>query len=84
MVRRGTMAQNVTDAGETDAGDTTTDFDDQDDLLRRLFELCSPEQKARGGSPREVLARLSAAERVQLLDRLSPALREEVRRLLGR
>jgi hypothetical protein len=35
-----------------------------------MLALCSAEQKSRGTTPREVLARLSPAERVELLDRL--------------
>jgi hypothetical protein len=76
------MAENATGAA-LGAGATTV-FDDADDLLARLFDLCSPEQKGRGRSPREVLAKLPAAERAQLLDRLPPGLRDDVRRLIGR
>ena len=57
-----------------DTGAATTDFDDEDELLRLLFELCSPDQKLRGSSPREVLARLSPAERARLLDGLADLL----------
>lgn len=68
----------------TPAGSPTTDFDEADDLLRRLFDLCTPEQQRRGSTPREALARLSPAERAQLLQRLSPAVREEMRLRIGR
>ena len=34
----------------------------EDALLVRLFEHCSPEQKLRGSTPREVLATLTPAD----------------------
>lgn len=68
------MAENPADAGAALAGETTSDFDDTDELLGRLFALCSPEQKLRGKTPREVLARLQAGERRQLLAKLSSSL----------
>ena len=79
------MAQRTALAGDPgDAGDTTTEFDDADDLLRRLFDLCSPEQQRRGRTPREALARLSPAERAQLLQQLAPTFRRRVRKQIGR
>jgi hypothetical protein len=78
------MNEQTTDAGAPMTGSSTPNFDDEDDLLERLVELCSPEQQRRGTSPREVLAKLAPAERAELLDRLAPALREELRRLIGR
>jgi hypothetical protein len=78
------MVQNPAEAGAVEAGGTSTDFDDADDLLVRLYELCSPEQKQRGRTAREVLGKLLAHERAEVMDRLSPELREEMRRLIGR
>lgn len=82
------MDQRTAEAGDPrdtrGAGDPTTEFDDADDLLRRLFDLCSPEQQRRGRTPREALARLSPDERARLLQQLGPAAREEVRKQIGR
>ncbi|MEZ4302799.1 MAG: hypothetical protein R3B70_48195 [Polyangiaceae bacterium] len=47
-----------------------SDFDRDDELLARVFELCSPEQKMRGATPREVLMRLAPEERTELLERV--------------
>ncbi len=78
------MTERPTESGAPPAGGPTTDFDDEDELLVRLFEHCSPEQKLRGSTPREVLATLTPAERGQLLGKLVPSVRDVVRRWIGR
>lgn len=78
------MTERPTECGAPPAAGPTTDFDEEDELLVRLFELCSPEQRRRGDTPRDVLATLTAAERGELLGKLAPAARDDVRRWIGR
>lgn len=78
------MTETPTESGAPPGGGPTTDFDDEDELLVRLFEHCSPEQKRRGDTPRQVLATLTPAERGELLGKLAPSARDDVRRCIGR
>lgn len=66
------------------AEEDPTDFDDQDELLAALYDLCTPEQKLRANTPRETLAKLAPSERASLLKKLAPGLRDQLRQLIGK